>query len=250
MRTSTARSNGWRCPRCGDETSRDESGQGYVRHRTNSACDFEKGLRDGGVQVSTAGTPAAVVSVNARGGQGQETDVLGRWVTEYVRSAPALRGYEVFYDHGDSRESNVVAIKGFYGSQVTNLNRLADVDVMVVAPDQRVLLLVEIEERGSSPKKIIGDAVTIMMCNRFAVRQSGAQRYFEIAGHTRLIVSGVMPGQGNRLDKVDHVIVPRFRQMSGFSDGIDSGKVEFIFEPSIVQTVDRLKRIIREVLPF
>ena len=249
MRTSTARENGWRCPQCGDETSRDESGQGYVRHLRNADCTFEKGLRDGVVAVSPAATPGIAASANVRGGQGQETDVLGQWVTEYVNSATSLRGYEVFYDHGDSREPNVVAIKGFYGSQVTSLNRLADVDLMVVAPNQRVLLLVEVEERGSSPKKIIGDAVTIMMCNRFAVRQSGVQRYFEIAEASRLVVSGVMPPQGNRLDKVEGVIVPRFRQLSSFSDGIDSANVEFVFEPSISQTVDRLKSIIRDALP-
>lgn len=46
MRTSTAKANGYRCPRCGDETTRDETGIGYVRHTRNPACDFEKGERD------------------------------------------------------------------------------------------------------------------------------------------------------------------------------------------------------------
>lgn len=46
MRTSTAKANGYRCPKCNDETSRDETGQGYVRHTRNADCDFEKGERD------------------------------------------------------------------------------------------------------------------------------------------------------------------------------------------------------------
>lgn len=46
MRTSTARSNGYRCPKCGDETTRDGSGAGYVRHIRNPDCDFERGERD------------------------------------------------------------------------------------------------------------------------------------------------------------------------------------------------------------
>lgn len=246
MKTSTARANGWRCPDCGDSTSRDETGQGYVRHLTNRDCSFEKGMRDRASTASAAATGGAARPANVRGGQGQETDVLGQWLTTYVRDTHALSGYQVFYDHGDSREGNVVAIKGFYGHEVTNLNRLADVDVMVVSPDQRVVLLVEVEERSSSPKKILGDAVTIMMCNRFAVRQSGMQRYFEVTDKTRLVVSGVMPDQGNRLDKV---IVPRFRQLPAFADGIDPDNIGFVFRSTIEQTVDRLKTIVRETLP-
>lgn len=46
MRTSTARANEYRCPKCGDETTRDEAGIGYVRHLRNPSCDFEKGERD------------------------------------------------------------------------------------------------------------------------------------------------------------------------------------------------------------
>jgi hypothetical protein len=46
MKTSTAKQHGWRCPVCGDETSQDPDGKGYVRHKTNRACQFEKGMRD------------------------------------------------------------------------------------------------------------------------------------------------------------------------------------------------------------
>jgi len=249
MKTSTARANGWRCPKCNDGTSRDETGQGYVRHLTNRNCSFEKRLRDGEGPVRATASPGSTAASNSRGGQGQETDILGQWLTGYVRQSAALRKYEVFYDHGDRRESNVVAIKGFFGSEVTNLNRLADVDVMVVSPNQRVLLLIEVEERGSSPKKILGDAVAIMMCNRFAVRQSGLQRYFEVASTSRLIVSGVMPAEGNRIEKVDQIIVPRFRRLPGFGDGINPRNIDFVFRPSIEETIDQLKKMVVETLP-
>ena len=46
MKTSTAKQNGWRCPVCGDETSRDPGGRGYVKHKTNRTCRFEKGMKD------------------------------------------------------------------------------------------------------------------------------------------------------------------------------------------------------------
>ncbi len=53
MRTSTAKANGYRCPKCGDETTPDEAGLGYVRHTRNSECDFEKGERDAFVPADT-----------------------------------------------------------------------------------------------------------------------------------------------------------------------------------------------------
>ena len=56
MRTSTAKANGFRCPNCGDETTRDETGMGYVRHTRNPSCDFQKGERDEFVPPDTGET--------------------------------------------------------------------------------------------------------------------------------------------------------------------------------------------------
>ena len=46
MKTSTAEANGWTCPRCGDDTTQDPSGKGFVRHTTIPGCPFERGRRD------------------------------------------------------------------------------------------------------------------------------------------------------------------------------------------------------------
>ncbi len=46
MKTSSAEKYGYRCPKCGDETTQDPSGKGFVRHKTNRKCQFEAGLRD------------------------------------------------------------------------------------------------------------------------------------------------------------------------------------------------------------
>jgi hypothetical protein len=150
---------------------------------------------------------------------------------------------------GDSREPNVAAIKGFFGSEVTNLNRLADVDIMVADPDRPVTLPIEVEERSCSPKKVLGDAVAIMMCNRFVVRLNGNQHNFEVSPTTQLVVSGILPDCGNRVKKVENVIAPRFRELRPFNGGIDPRNIDFVFMPSIDRTVDELKAIVRQVLP-
>ena len=46
VRTSTAESHGYRCPKCGDELSRDPSKKGFVRHMSMAGCDLERGERD------------------------------------------------------------------------------------------------------------------------------------------------------------------------------------------------------------
>ena len=46
MKTSTARNNGYICPACGDETTQDPKGRGYVRHKTNRSCRYENGKKD------------------------------------------------------------------------------------------------------------------------------------------------------------------------------------------------------------
>ena len=46
MRTSTAEKNGYICPKCKDELTQDRKGRGYVRHKTNPNCDFERGEKD------------------------------------------------------------------------------------------------------------------------------------------------------------------------------------------------------------
>lgn len=46
MRTSTARKHGYTCPKCGDDTTQDLQGRGYVRHKTNRSCRYENGMKD------------------------------------------------------------------------------------------------------------------------------------------------------------------------------------------------------------
>ena len=46
MKTSTAQRQGYVCPKCKDDLTKDLQGKGWVRHKNNSNCDFEKGLKD------------------------------------------------------------------------------------------------------------------------------------------------------------------------------------------------------------
>lgn len=46
MKTSTAEKHNYICPQCGDEMKEDRQGQGFVAHKNNPHCTFEKGEKD------------------------------------------------------------------------------------------------------------------------------------------------------------------------------------------------------------
>lgn len=57
VRTSTAARHGFICPKCKDDTTQDPQGRGFVRHKNNRNCSFEKGERDFLPPSSYGGTP-------------------------------------------------------------------------------------------------------------------------------------------------------------------------------------------------
>lgn len=80
-----------------------------------------------------------------------------------------------------------------------NVNRLTDVGALIADSPGRALILIEIEERPSSPKKIVGDIFALAMSNHVAVGR-GDQAYFTIGAHTRVIIAGrcLRRGRGAR----------------------------------------------------
>jgi hypothetical protein len=182
--------------------------------------------------------------------QGVETEVFGAWLTEYLQSSPQHRGYKVYFDHGDKcKYSNVLAIKAFYGDAVSNSNRLADLDIVVVRPDGVADLVVEIEERPSSPKKILGDVLALMLCNSLAVRIDGEQNYLKLSQETTLIVAGVQPGKGRRLIKIETVIEPRLHTLVAPADSIDPKRIRLLFDQQIDNVLAQLREVVVQRYP-
>ena len=176
---------------------------------------------------------------------GKKTEEIGLWLTQYLK--PKNR-YSVFYDHGNQLEDQtVVVIKGFFGDKVTNRNRLADVDVMVVNNDNEVILLIEIEESKMSPKKLLGDIFTAMMCNRFAVRIKKENKYFDVSSKTRLIVAGVVPNQGNERNKIRDTIMPRLQKFYIPNDALQIDKIKIVTGKDVSETLEELKNEVKSV---
>ena len=179
---------------------------------------------------------------------GVETGRFGKWLSQYLEDTPGYQSYSVYYDHGDRQANpNVVKVKGFFGDTVTSTSRLADVDIMVVKPSGEIAILIEIEESSATPKKLVGDLFTILMCNRFAVRGTGGQKYFNIAPETRLIVAGVGATAG-QLKKVQGIIRSRLSQFEAPADSIGLKNVSLIVEQDLSAMIEKLTERVRESL--
>jgi hypothetical protein len=179
---------------------------------------------------------------------GQETGKFGLWLRMYLNEPPHNREFTVFYDHGDKQhDPNVAVIKGFYGRQVANNNRLADIDVMVVNKNNEAILLIEIEESSMPPKKLLGDAFSILMCNKFAVRIDNEQKYYTTCPESKLIIAGVVPARGDGQKKIEEVIKPRMKQFSVPSDTIQIENISIVFGNDISKTLDTLMSKVSDI---
>jgi hypothetical protein len=180
---------------------------------------------------------------------GEQTGEFGVWLTDYFNASGHYQDLTVYYDHGDRDEyPNVAAVKGFYGDHVAHRNRLADIDVMV-AKDDEVLLLIEIEESEMSPKKILGDVFAILFCNQVGVRINGKPKDFSISPKTELIVAGIVPRLGDRREKIEDVITPRLQQFSVPDDCIQIEKIGFVYGESISELLCKLKCKVESLFP-
>ena len=92
---------------------------------------------------------------------GFHTQLLGK---ELVNIIPD--GYEVFYDHGDL-EGRIIA----YYDSYSRATQLSFVDIAVIDKKRReAKILCEVEESFPTPKKILGDLVTLILAEKIRYR--------------------------------------------------------------------------------
>jgi len=115
---------------------------------------------------------------------------------------------------------------------VHNANRLADADALIADASGRALVLIEIEERPSPPKKIVADIYALAMSNHVAVGR-GDQAYFTIGAHTHVIVAGVLPEKGAGREKVDTVIKARLSSFPREERELSLRNVRLVFRESL-----------------
>ena len=155
--------------------------------------------------------------------QGKITVEFGEWLTQQV--SDRSHRLEVFFDHGPHHNENVATIKGFVSPltapHATRENTLCQVDLAIV--DHRsghVQLLIEVEERYCSPKKILGDVFSALMCNWFEVGPKGHYPALRPTSKTKLLVFCVRKSS----QKLE-IMETQLRKLSPIADCIDPKNV-------------------------
>lgn len=172
--------------------------------------------------------------------QGIETGRFGKWLYEYCEREQLP--VQVYYDHGDKeKDPHVGATQGFYGEKPSNLTNLVEVDIIIGSDNDEVLLLIEIEEHSVSPKKILGEALAIMMCNGFAVKVEGTHKIFYPSKNTDLYIACWFNPRGKGKEKISN-LNQRFKEIEGFKDGILNEKIMFIMEDDPDIMIKELKK--------
>jgi hypothetical protein len=155
--------------------------------------------------------------------------------------------YTVWYDHGDPKtDPHVLKTSGYYGVELSNESKLAEIDIMITEGD-RIRCLVEIEENPVSPKKILGDAFTICMCNGFAINKGGKRKQYLFDDETELLIACWFNPKGKGVSKLQ-LLEERFRGFKGLRDGLSVEKVHFIHAGDVEGLLNELEQKIDKLL--
>lgn len=171
--------------------------------------------------------------------QGIETGRFGKRLYDYCKSHDLP--YDIYYDHGNKAVDPHVAVpKGFYGERISRKNWLVDGDVIAGSKDGKAILLIEIEERPASPKKILGNILAIMMCNKFAVKVKREQKYYRVTENTHLFLACLYKEKGFGMEKIEN-LRKRIKEIDGFPEGIPSKNMSFILENNLNKLIKKLE---------
>lgn len=181
---------------------------------------------------------------------GEQTTIFGEWLTIYLNQKTEFKDHLIFFDHGDPVVwSNVGVISGFYGKKVSRMNQLTQIDILIANSKYEIILLIEIEERQSVPKKIIGDVFITLMCNQFTVNTKEGKKKFQVANDTQFIFAGWASDKGAKIEQLLTVIAPRIQQFSTPTDSIPLENIHFILSNNLDAAITQLQSRIVKMFP-
>lgn len=155
--------------------------------------------------------------------------------------------FDIYYDHGiKDVDPHVAKPLGFYGKYVKNLNRITDTDILI-GHGNKVILLLEIEERHASPKKVLGNIFANMMCNRYAIKRNDCHAYYDITDHTKLILSLLYKEKGYVKQKITN-IKKRIDEIDRFPNGILTKNIVILWETCFETLIETTKKYVKNFL--
>jgi hypothetical protein len=145
---------------------------------------------------------------------GEITAALG---DELSRSDDLAKlGYYVVYDHGIGAEDSVGVTSAYLGDHAEIDNRLSEIDIAIIErKTNKAILLIEVEESGDNPKKIIGAAMATLLADGISSKD---RQKLTVDSRTTLVV--LAKGEGDEHKTRIRSIEARIKQlacMEGFN---------------------------------
>ncbi len=171
---------------------------------------------------------------------GEMTEDIGKKLSGSVELAKL--GYTVAYDHGKGGADDVSVTSAWIGGDKKRENRLSEIDIVVFDPESnKAILLVEIEESGDNPKKILGDAMAILFGEKISIY---GEDDFQTGGFTSLLV--LARGEGDAHLERTRLIEERINDLLRV-EGINQMKIGTV-KLVLFQHEDDLKPMIIDML--
>jgi len=132
--------------------------------------------------------------------------------------------YFAVYDHGKGGEDSVGVTYAYLGDHAKMDNRLSEIDIAIIEKkSNKAILLIEIEESGDNPKKIIGAAMATLLADGLSLK-SGQK--LAIGSPTTLMV--LAKGEGDEHKKRIQTIETRMKQLISIEGFNKEMKIEMI----------------------
>ena len=172
---------------------------------------------------------------------GELTADLGQKIS--ISSDLSALGYSVVYDHGKKGVNDVrVTSTWIIDEKKKQDNRLSEIDIVIYKEDgNKAILLIEIEESGDNPKKIIGAAMATLFGEKIS---SSGQEDLQIGGWTTLLV--LAKGEGDAHLERTRLIEDRINYLLR-EEGINKMKIGTV-KLVLFQHEDDLKPMIIDML--
>jgi hypothetical protein len=97
-------------------------------------------------------------------------------------------GYSVVYDHGKGGKESVGVTSAYLGDHAEMDNKLSEIDIAIIErKTNKAILLIEIEESGDNPKKIIGAAMATLLADGLSSKDG--QKITVDSGTTQVVLA-------------------------------------------------------------
>ena len=184
---------------------------------------------------------------------GEYTAEFGEELTEELEP---YTNFQVYYDHGDKSEPNVGHITPYFRDKEYNgSTTLSNVDILITRKTDDVekpIIIIEIEEAPSSPKKILGDIFNLFFAGSVRFRLNNNEGKDFQLNKTHLIVGTVVKSD-NALRKIDNIsreIIEFKRLIKGSVFDVGIGEIGLFKSYDIIDLRTQIKKNVLQTIRY